>query len=593
MKATTLSIWCITTTIIAYSHAFISISHYVPRPRSSLVHQAQRDGDDDDYNDVDGMMSPTLPAAVDNHRRTMLITLLSLQQLSYHPTPSYAATTAPSEKTSTIPISGIHDLQLQNYNNPLLPNWKGTALPGPLSLSEAYSRFILPSLQSDTPHSATFPMAKWPDPILRKPASPLPHSIFQNQHNNNASPSLLQQLQLVAETLRNTARQEGAVGLAAQQCGIDVSLIYIDGVVTTTSTSSSLSFATTSYRSDDPVEMKNDNKNNDVLGALGGAFGQTKWRNSKKQITGEGVMDDDIYYNNPSNNGFTRMGKQPPKQKDGIFLVNPRIVHRSPESEMLVWTEECLVLPPEFRATLLRDAEVTIEYETLTTTTDVVDGLCGETKQITLRGELARCAQHEMDHDRGILIVDHVGLDELLSMKDQMFMADVEDSDGLHADRMQRAYAREVYDSLLLPSARTHRNVDLAFGSRNDFFAKIEVVESDMVDGNVRHPPPHSWFVPSANAIESVTENYSTPSTNAETNTRPDRSADGITISCDDACLEERKRRIEERRAMMKQSRSSTNRGDVLELSRQRALMYGTSYKGLSPSTCAKPGFCP
>jgi len=118
-------------------------------------------------------------------------------------------------------------------------------------------------------------------------------------------------------------------------------------------------------------------------------------------------------------------------------------------------------------------------------------------------------------------------------------------------------------------------------------------VESDMVDGNVRHPPAHPWFVPSANAIESVTENYSAPSTNAENNTRPDRFADGITISCDDACLEERKRRIEERRAMMKQSRSSTNRGDVLELSRQRALMYGTSYKGLSPSTCAKPGFCP
>eukprot|EP00984_Skeletonema_dohrnii_P030097 scaffold21245_cov98-Skeletonema_dohrnii-CCMP3373.AAC.1 len=136
MKATTLSIWCITTTIIAYSHAFISISHYVPRPRSSLVHQAQRGGDDD-Y-DVDGMMSPTLPAAVDNHRRTMLLTLFSLQQLSYHPTPAYAATTAPSEKTSTIPISGIHDPQLQNYNNPLLPNWKGTALPGPLSLSRDY-----------------------------------------------------------------------------------------------------------------------------------------------------------------------------------------------------------------------------------------------------------------------------------------------------------------------------------------------------------------------------------------------------------------------------------------------------------------------
>ena len=38
--------------------------------------------------------------------------------------------------------------------------------------------------------------------------------------------------------------------------------------------------------------------------------------------------------------------------------MNPRIINGSPESEMLVWTEECLVLPPEFRATLLRDAEI-------------------------------------------------------------------------------------------------------------------------------------------------------------------------------------------------------------------------------------------
>ena len=63
--------------------------------------------------------------------------------------------------------------------------------------------------------------------------------------------------------------------------------------------------------------------------------------------------------------------------------------------------------------------------------------------------------------------------------------------------------------------------------------------------------------------------------------------------SRDQTCLEERKRRIQERRAMMQQSRSSTNRGEVLELSRQRALMYGTRYEGLSPSVCSRPGFCP
>ena len=60
---------------------------------------------------------------------------------------------------------------------------------------------------------------------------------------------------------------------------------------------------------------------------------------------------------------------------------------------------------------------------------------------------------------------------------------------------------------------------------------------------------------------------------------------------CDEKCLEDRKRIIQERRAMMQQSRSNTRRLDVLELSQQRALMYNTEYRGLSPQKCQ--GFCP
>ena len=106
---------------------------------------------------------------------------------------------------------------------------------------------------------------------------------------------------------------------------------------------------------------------------------------------------------------------------------------------MIVWTEQCLVLPPEFRATLLRDAEVTVEFESL-------DGI---TKHIKLKGEYARCVQHEMDHDRGVLIVDHVSLDELLVIDGKKFMADIENSDGLHSRRMQQAYSRELSESSL------------------------------------------------------------------------------------------------------------------------------------------------
>ena len=581
MKAATL-LWCISTTVITYSHAFIIFhrrqKNYLFSSCSKIFTcpEAQIQPDDDDDDDASPLHRSSFREVDNNNnnnnhrRRTVLISLLSLQQLSSCCLPTqiaYAAQSSATEKGSTsIILSGIHDPRLQNYYNPLLPNWKGTALPGPLTLSDAYSQLILPSLEEQkstrsTPQEVVFPMAKWPDPILRKATSPIPQSVFQSKQMTN-------KLQLIAETLKNTARQEGAVGLAAQQCGIDASLIYIDGVSTTTTTTTTTTTATSN--------------NNE--------FGQSNWRNSKKKIISKGVVVDDD--NNRSElRPATRMGKQQQQsqknKKGGIFLVNPRIVHRSLESDMLVWTEECLVLPPEFKATLLRDADVTIEYETLTACLDDDDDECGKTKQITLRGELARCAQHEMDHDKGILITDHVGLDELLSIRDQTLMADVEDSDGLHANRMQRAYAREIDDSLLLPSTRTHKNVDLAFGNTEDLFAKIEQVESDgdLDDGYVRHP----WFVQSASAIENITN--STLSTTGAENAQPDRS-DGAT-TCDGACLEERKRRIQNLRAMMEQSRSSKRRGDVLELSRQRALMYGTSYKGLSPSACSKTGSCP
>ena len=47
---------------------------------------------------------------------------------------------------------------------------------------------------------------------------------------------------------------------------------------------------------------------------------------------------------------------------------------------------------------------------------------------------------------------------------------------------------------------------------------------------------------------------------------------------CDTACMEKRKAIIAERRAMMRQSRSNTNRGDILKLSEQRAALYKTDY---------------
>jgi hypothetical protein len=175
-------------------------------------------------------------------------------------------------------------------------------------------------------------------------------------------------------------------------------------------------------------------------------------------------------------------------------------------------------------------------------------------------------------------------------------MEDVENSDELHAERMQRAYERVVYDSSLLPSTGT--NVALARDDVIAFFATNEDVESG--DGLVRNTMSRRpWFVQSAIAMEDTPENNSiqisitASSRNAEKNSSQSDRPDSAARSCDYECHEERKRRIQQRRAMMEQSRSLKNRGDVLELSRQRALVYGTVYKGLFPSACSSPGFCP
>lgn len=53
-------------------------------------------------------------------------------------------------------------------------------------------------------------------------------------------------------------------------------------------------------------------------------------------------------------------------------------------------------------------------------------------------------------------------------------------------------------------------------------------------------------------------------------------------VECDEDCKEQRRKMIEDRRAMMRQSRSTSSRQEVFELSKQRARMYGSDYKGTS-----------
>ena len=362
-------------------------------------------------------------------------------------TASVLIASSPSDAITTEPIQQTN---LRNYI--YTDKWQGTSL-GLLSYQQAAA------LSSEKKLSSSYAMGRWPDPILRRPASPVPLAMMKNKTENCIID--------IANALRRTARENGAVGLAAQQCGIDVSMIFLD----------------------DPRLLPSKNIRN----------------------------------GNKINDG-------------GLFLVNPRIIARSSELEMRVWNEECLVLPPTFRATVLRDAVVNVQYE----------NLMGETNEIKLTGELARALQHELDHDGGILIVDHVGLNELESDD----MRRIEEQG--HNERQVLAYSRFISDP----------NND---GKDNLLTAMREMI------------------VPSANA--DTGDDIGNKNRIESTRTSIENKIDTDSTSnntCDEACMQERKRIIQERRAMMNQSRTNRQRSEVLELSRQRATLYGTNYQGVS-----------
>lgn len=111
-------------------------------------------------------------------------------------------------------------------------------------------------------------------------------------------------------------------------------------------------------------------------------------------------------------------------------FINPCIVHRSDESNMLVWREQCLVLPPDVVVETLRDSSIVVEARSLS----------GRCFHRTLTGELSRAFLHEYDHARGILIVDHAA--DVVSSRCFPPMAMIEAPD--HDRRRRRAWERST-----------------------------------------------------------------------------------------------------------------------------------------------------
>lgn len=227
----------------------------------------------------------------------------------------------PDESLSVLSKNDIRDEgSLSNFY--YTESWTGTSLPL-LDIQQA----------TQTSNESGWNMGRWPDPILRRPASPVDPRWFGTKT-----------LQKATLLLKQTCRTAQAVGLAAQQCGVDARIVHLE---------------------------------------------------------------------------------------PNMSMVNPKIVNRSDEVEMKVWRERCLVLPPTFVATVLRDNWIDVEY----------NDWRGNIHTTRLRGELARAAQHELDHDRGILVTDHVDIDELESAE----MRAIE-TEG-HDMRMALAYSRAIEES--------------------------------------------------------------------------------------------------------------------------------------------------
>jgi peptide deformylase len=268
----------------------------------------------------------------------------SRRKVLEHSTTALCAPFLGTVVVTTLPYSSAHakeavesTLRRPTIQHPFRysDTWTGTNLPL-LSLSEAVESAVGATdvrvkvkaettrgtgrrVQVDTGRTtvtdgtiATWNMGRWPDPILRRPAEAV---------NGDAwfgTDTLLR----ACHILEKTANRHRAVGLAAQQCGVNARIVYVN------------------------------------LQESTAPHGQYALLRSPKDKT----------------------------HAKFLMMINPSIVRRSPENEMTCWTEECLVLPRSFHATLLRDNWVDVHCWTP----------MGEPQQVRLRGESARCFQHEL-----------------------------------------------------------------------------------------------------------------------------------------------------------------------------------------------------
>tara|TARA_B100001121_G_scaffold301987_1_gene313976 strand:+ start:53 stop:577 length:525 start_codon:yes stop_codon:yes gene_type:complete len=83
------------------------------------------------------------------------------------------------------------------------------------------------------------------------------------------------------------------------------------------------------------------------------------------------------------------------EKKNPLFLINPEIVFKSKNTS--IYEEGCLSLPGHF-AEIERPAECQINFLDYN----------GKKKEISAKGLLSTCIQHEVDHLNGVLFIDYL-----------------------------------------------------------------------------------------------------------------------------------------------------------------------------------------
>ena len=83
------------------------------------------------------------------------------------------------------------------------------------------------------------------------------------------------------------------------------------------------------------------------------------------------------------------------EEKNPLFLINPKIISKSKSTS--IYEEGCLSLPGHF-AEIERPAECKVKYLDYN----------GKENEMTAKGLLSTCIQHEIDHLNGILFIDYL-----------------------------------------------------------------------------------------------------------------------------------------------------------------------------------------